>query len=291
MKKKIAQQQLDVTLEESASVELVTPEMAVAFLNNNPANRPLSEDNIRLYAREIEKERWFVNNNGIGICEDGTLMDGQHRLNAIVKSNQAQRMVVVRNMKKAAFATIDTGRKRTTSDMLSIRGVPYYTHVSNATRICYILDDGKESRGQTTFSGGKKSAKGKYVINDLLEYIDNNTIIITDVSHCMNFYPSLIKTLGISPTCALFHLFAKRDRELALEMFGLLNSRAIGDPNSVLLKCSNLLIKYRQSMNGVRSFHIGYPISLVVRTWNFLRDGLYDERLVQDYSLPIPVIK
>ena len=279
------QTQLEVSLSPSVGIELITPEIAEELLKKNPKNRPLKEDATRRYRREMERGKWQFNGESIKVCEDGSLMDGQHRLKAIIEFGAPQELVVVRNLQRKAFSTIDIGKKRSVQDMLAINGYQYYTQLSSAAKIIFMYNGTKEI-GQSSFKAARS-----YTIDDILELIESDENLYKDTLYALLNYRTLWATIGGSVTGALFYLFAQRDRELALEMFSLLNSRAIGNPDSVLLKCSNLLIKEHMERKVRRSSDTGYRISLLVRTWNYMRDGLWDERLVQDYSLPIQIIK
>ena len=111
------------------SYELVTPEMAAAWLGRNTNNRHKRIARIERLARKLLAGRWTVTHQGVAIGADGTLYDGQHRLEAIVRSGVAVWMLVVRNLSPEARGDIDTGEKRLTNDNLAIvDGTP----ISNA---------------------------------------------------------------------------------------------------------------------------------------------------------------
>lgn len=286
MKIKKEQPQLEVFLKPSVDIETITPEIAEDILKNNKKNRPLKEDHVRFYQREMSGNKWIFNGESIKICEDGNLMDGQHRLSAIIKSGLTQDCVVVRNLVKEAFSTIDTGRKRHARDILAIEGYQYYMELASAAKIIKILNV-----NVTMPQGAFKKSSRDISIDETVEVVKNDPQVYECLLYSMRFFPELIQTVGKTIVHALFYLFSKKDKELALEMFTLLNSRAIGNPNSVLLQCSNLLIIHRREQKTHRAFDMGYRICLLIRTWNLLRNGVADERLVQDYSLPLPVIE
>lgn len=278
--------QLNVILKPSADVELITPKIAEKLLKRNKSNRPLREMDVDNYADEINNDHWFVTNNGIGICEDGTLMDGQHRLNAIIKSGIAQEITVVRNIKAEAASIIDTGRKRRLEDFLAMGGYQNYSVLSGAARLIYALNNGHKSLSQGTVRVSTKTT-----IHKILEFIKSEANLVKNVDYALRNYKGLIKNSTHPIVTGIFHIAYSRDPELAIEMFNALETGAIGDPYSVLLQCRNMLIEHKQRQIKMRSTDPGYAMYLIVRTWNALRDGIHDERLMQDYSLPIPVIK
>lgn len=108
--------------------ELVTPEMAAELLKRNTNNRDQRTTRINRLAQKLIAGRWTVTHQGVAIGADGTLYDGQHRLEAIVKSGVAVWMLVVRGLMPESRADIDSGEKRLTNDSLTIvDGI----HVSN----------------------------------------------------------------------------------------------------------------------------------------------------------------
>jgi hypothetical protein len=96
----------------------VTPALALALLERNARNRPIAQERVDLYAKDMAMGAWHLNNQGIGLGEDGELFDGQHRLHAVVRAGATVRMLVVRGLPPAARATIDQGRSRSVGDAL-----------------------------------------------------------------------------------------------------------------------------------------------------------------------------
>ena len=100
------------------SVKLITPELAARLLEGNKNNRHLRESVVDAYAQDMLNGHWLLNNQGIGLGEDGSVIDGQHRLAAVVKSGCSVRMLVVGNLpvmggsngvKLRTVDTVDTG--------------------------------------------------------------------------------------------------------------------------------------------------------------------------------------
>lgn len=72
---------------------------------------------------------WVDDGMPIRFATGGRLLDGQHRLSAIVKAKITVDLVTVTDLDEKAFAVMDTGSKRFTSDALHMAG-----HV-NTTRL------------------------------------------------------------------------------------------------------------------------------------------------------------
>ena len=118
-----------------AKVKL-TPEMARGYLQSNTRNRPLRQSHVTKLAREIAAKRWVYNGESIKFSRDGTLVDGQHRLHAVIRAGVAIETEVVTDLETASFYTIDSGLRRKTADYLSLdHGIVNSFIVANAGRM------------------------------------------------------------------------------------------------------------------------------------------------------------
>lgn len=85
--------------------------------------------------------KWELNGATIVFNCDGTLNDGQHRLEAIVKSGVAVQSFVVRGVTCGA-KHIDRNKPRTIGQWLSHSGVKNATLVSAVARKCIAYEKG-----------------------------------------------------------------------------------------------------------------------------------------------------
>lgn len=121
-----------------AKVETVTPKRAQEILeNNNTHNRRLTKSRVDRYARDMEAGRWKQNGASLVFNCDGTLLDGQHRLAAVVQSNRSVQLLVVRNADKDSLETIDDVRPRSVGDLLALRGETYSCALAAALRLLW----------------------------------------------------------------------------------------------------------------------------------------------------------
>lgn len=107
---------VDWTFMMKISVEMVTPDAAATMLERNTLNRPIRSSHVANLAEMIRAGQWKTTHQGVAIAPDGRLLDGQHRLWAIIMANEPVMMVVARNVDPATFSTIDAGRPRSVSD-------------------------------------------------------------------------------------------------------------------------------------------------------------------------------
>ena len=121
--------------------DTITPKKALHILeaNQNFKNRSISKFKVTLYTRDLESSEGWINNHcGIAFTVDGTLIDGYHRLHAIVKANKSAYMSISYNLPLELFDVVDTGRRRSGSDSLKIDGCLHSTHAAACTRLLYM---------------------------------------------------------------------------------------------------------------------------------------------------------
>jgi hypothetical protein len=104
-------------------VVTITVEEATYLLEMNGNNRPLNDQHVQRIARQIRDGKWKFNGDTIKISSTNDILDGQHRLWAVVESKTPIETILVRDIQPDAFATIDTLRKpRSGSDILALIG-------------------------------------------------------------------------------------------------------------------------------------------------------------------------
>lgn len=121
-------------------VMTVTPTLAARWLERNSKNRTVRTTHVDALARDIEAGRWQFNGDTIKIGKSGNLIDGQHRLQAVVKSGKPIISVVAFDVDDAAMVTIDQGVKRAVGDMLEILdGKKYGKEKASTCRVIAAL--------------------------------------------------------------------------------------------------------------------------------------------------------
>jgi hypothetical protein len=103
-----------------SNVVTVTPQQARAWLEKNTRNRKLRERTVDSYATDIRNGDWQASNQGIAFDETGNLIDGQHRLTAIIAANTPVELLVVTGLPAAAQDVVDRGAMRSVGDQLAI---------------------------------------------------------------------------------------------------------------------------------------------------------------------------
>lgn len=109
----------------SIKVENITPIMAAEWFKKVDRNhqRNLRENHVATLAAIMRNGQWTTNHQGIAFDDKGRLMDGQHRLAAIVKSGVTVSMIVSRGWQDNGgliMDTIDHNAKRTVGNSFQV---------------------------------------------------------------------------------------------------------------------------------------------------------------------------
>jgi hypothetical protein len=101
----------------TSGIQTITPEYAQSILSScNNSNRQLRHWWSEGLAAAIKRGEWVTTHQGLAFTEDGELVDGQHRLMAVVIAKTPVQMMVSHGVPKTAFSVMDIGAKRNIAD-------------------------------------------------------------------------------------------------------------------------------------------------------------------------------
>jgi len=239
----------------------VTPRMAAELLEHNIHNRNIREQVWRKYARDMLAGKWIVAES-IKVDWNGRIIDGQHRLIAVIESGVTVQMMIVRNLDPDAQAAIDAGAKRSTADALRFKGHhEYATTVAAVARLARAWE-----------AGGLRSATshgaGEVTNAEVVEWVEENE----DVHEAAAFGTRYAKRVGASPTALTFAsmLFFRIDTQAGIDFITSIAERDMdgrGDPRVALYEA---LASFNR-----RGMRVTVPLQLnvIFRAWNQWRSG------------------
>jgi hypothetical protein len=100
----------------------VTPKLAELWLKGKNKNRSMHLSQLNKLKRALEQDRWEINGETIIFDAQGRLIEGQHRLQAVVDTDTSLWSLIVVGIDQDRFKTMGQGSKRSAGDILSIRG-------------------------------------------------------------------------------------------------------------------------------------------------------------------------
>ena len=236
-------------------VETITPKLAEKWMAANKSNRPLRRALVGRYAEVIRRGQWELNGESIKFDEDGVLLDGQHRLAAIVEANKPIKSYVVRDLPRKVFDTLDNGVKRTGADVFSLRGEKNESTLASAIRLLLVY---KEHGG---FQRNQKTAF--ITTRDLVEGVDKHPKLRESVDFIRSLR-DLHRILAPSPASFLHYIFAEIDRGEADNFFSSLASGASLAEGSPVLNLRNKLIDMIRHTGQGRV----ETIAICIKAWN-----------------------
>lgn len=99
----------------------VTPSLAAEWLEkHNNGNRPIRPGVVKKYVAMMQAGQWSLSPDGIIFGDGGRLIQGQHRLTAIVRSGVTCEMLVTTGVSNDVFKVLDRGAPRTVADVLGV---------------------------------------------------------------------------------------------------------------------------------------------------------------------------
>jgi hypothetical protein len=245
---------------ESASIETITPEIASSWLERcNSHNRDLQQSTVDTYASDMAAGRWHFNGDAIRFSRNGVLLDGQHRLWAIVQSGCTQTSVVVRGLPDPAQLTIDLGKRRTPKDQLHMADIPVSNSVAAAIGVYLTWQTGK-------FFGDQ--VRLKITTPHKVEFAQQNPEIV----RLLRSYEANATRVPCRPSVALavslkLHEIDDQDAD---DFFTSLATGANLAPNSPILTLRNRLLRLRETRVIVPDRDL---VAFFIQAWNAHREG------------------
>jgi len=118
-----------------AEIRTITPELAQRLLEANTRNRSLNKAAVARYANMMTRNEWRIGSDAICVGTDGTLLNGQHRLNAVILSGIPQTFLFRADVDAEDLKAMDQGNKRIGADIATLLGHKMTRQQSKALRI------------------------------------------------------------------------------------------------------------------------------------------------------------
>jgi hypothetical protein len=143
----------------SVAIEEFDIDDASEAIATTTVNRPLSKPHVSRLVAEINRGEWMFNGETIVFDKNGALIQGQHRMSAVVASGKPIVALVVRGVDTQTFKTFDCGKSRASPDTLAIEGHKNINRLSAGAR-CYLrLTEGSSAKNTLTPSVTLKIVK------------------------------------------------------------------------------------------------------------------------------------
>lgn len=117
----VAKPSKQIVQHDAAQIYDVTPELAAQWLEHNTRNRKLYQRVVNRYAADMKAGRWRQSVDAIGFDVNGAIINGQHRLWAVLEAGVTVPMTVMFGLQTDVVDILDDHLKRNLRDVATIR--------------------------------------------------------------------------------------------------------------------------------------------------------------------------
>lgn len=243
----------------------ISPQLAAEWMGNAERNRKISGLHVDYLAREMAAGNWHQTGEPIKFDIDGHLRDGQHRLLAIIQSGMTVKMMVVSGIAPEAQFYMDTGKKRSGKDMLSMTGFPEPATLAATGNLLWRwnLD---EFRGPAK----RPNHAELHVLMEENPGLSGSVLVVRgDRGLRLLAYPSQMSFCHF-----LFSAIEEEQTEKFFEDLGIGANLELDHP---ILRLRNRLLEWRAQRYKVSDPLM--PAALVIKSWNAVRNDLRPDYL------------
>lgn len=260
-----------------ADVLTITPDLAKEWLDRNVHNRPVRKNKVVNYARDMQAGNWALNGEAIKFAVDGVLLDGQHRLLAIVAADVPVQMLVVTGLANDTQTTMDSGVKRTTGDALGLEGEKNSQMLAAVLKKIWMWE-----QGDLKFSANytPSTAECAALLAERPE-IHRSVEVAIQVR-------STFRAMPPSVTGTAHYVLSKVALDDAVWFFARVGDGALSEPGHPILALRARVTNEALSGAAIQQHQ---RMAYLIRAWNAVREGRSLARIQQGPKDPMPLPK
>lgn len=243
-------------------IQTISPDMARQYLEANVCNRPLAEHRVVTFQRDIENGAWRLTGEAIKFDISGNLLDGQHRLWAVVKADKPITTYVVTGLEPETQEVMDTGQKRTMGQVLGLRGIINPNVVAAVAILMIQWEQGDRFRDVGTTRTSRMVSH-----TDISRVLDENPDIIDAVAFAVARRIPGITVSVEAFALTLLRRLNKDEADAFMADLATMRTGGAGDPRAALLK---RLANARDAREPIDRYT---QAIILIRTWNAVRKG------------------
>lgn len=215
-------------------VKTIGPKEAKHLLSLNAENqRPVSQQALSDCIYQIKNDKWCLNGEAIKIGKSGKVIDGQHRLMAVIECDKPIKTLVVDNIEDEHYITLDSGKSRSNADIFAIEQIPNYKNVSSVSlRLSKVLSFAPHRLGDIIKNRRQARIYDKQAILDT--YKANSELIDGAILTCSD--KSLTQLMPLSYWATLYFAAYLKDETRCNHFF----SEMISHPGSSGIYCEDV---------------------------------------------------
>jgi len=270
----------------TSKIVKVTPDIARNYLTNNDGNRNIIEAKVMSFTAQMTTGDWKLNGENIIIGKSGRMLNGQHRMLAVIESGKTIPMSFIFGIDESTFDTIDTGTARTAATALNMYGLT--PHFASMVASQIRTDMTIKHLGSLMQSRNVQSHITPSAI--LTEFENDEDYRLA--AEFVNGYPIKIRPIAGGQLAFLAYRFFKIDKAFSEEWLDGLITGSNLDASDYRLWIRNRLWR---NTNSVRKLKVNDKNFLIIKAWNWARNNNYikhessltvDRNILKYISLP-----
>lgn len=244
----------------------VSPKIAQQLLSTNADNnRKISKKMVNTYARDMIAGKWEMTGEAIKFDASGRLIDGQHRLSAVVAAHKTVNMAVITGLSPSVMNVIDTGKSRSGADALTINSqMPNANDVAALARKIIGYQTGAIDILET------KSIRlhGQPITNrDIIDLCDRIDIQPYILFAKRMYYQQVAKVYSLGEWAFIYWILCRIDPAAAEEFCSKLATLDSVPNNSPIRTLFERLVKSQVKLSGKQT------LMATISAWNAWRTG------------------
>jgi len=239
----------------------VTPELAAAILSEGSRNRNIRRKDVIRYAADMKQGLWATTGEAIKFDQDGSLLDGQHRLSAVVDAQITVPMLFVYDIPRASQDVMDSGRRRSLADQLAMRGAGNCNRLAAAIKAAHSLEICGKPNNVTYAS-----------VVTLLDWFESNRAIVDSIAPIRKaMQPPVLYPGGLA--AGIHYTMAKLASEEADRFWHILGSGDYAEGVQPILKLREEMMKRAAATGNGAVLQANHRAAYTIKAWNAWIEG------------------
>ncbi len=254
----------------TSCVERITPATASKYLATNIGHqRNVTMTHVLHLRQQMERGQWMMTGEPIIFDGHGMLVDGQHRLRALVAAKVSLDFMVVRGVSTGSFMAMNRGKSRTSGNVFTIHGVKNANNIAACVGGVLNYRRAMEVQGR----GGARGSLNSYIrpsTATMIEEYDAHAGMY-DASIAIGALCKRMAPTSIASTVAAICLIdAKHDADKVWSFWRSVASGANLPDGSPILYLRN---RYTENATSKQKMPSSLLMSLTIKCWNLHVSG------------------
>lgn len=248
------------------SLRAINSKVAAKMLDANTHNRKLRKGRVISYAQQMQRGEWSPGgDSAIIIDRTGVILNGQHRLAAVILSETTQVFMVLTGVEPRAQDVMDRGLTRGLPDALTLRGERNVNNLAAVLRWTHRLSYIESIGGRTAHYGVEEH---RPTVPQMLNLLDEHPDIRDSLKKSL---PIMLHLHLRAATGAVHYRCSRIAGADCDEFFEKLHTGVDLTANDPIMVFRNQLLGEVRETRRMSDFR---EAAMLIKTWNYWREGV-----------------